>query len=162
MQNLPDYLTEDQKRFWSQKNWGNLKINGQDAGILGVFFDKEIDDNYPVSVVMYNPNGKIHTRCYSIRGVRIGGHEILEEVRPKKTMPWGKEDFIKHRNCLFTVYEGSTEELMWVCGFYSINDVGVKFTHNTTVCTFKHMAKYFQHSPDDGITWLPCTKEVAR
>lgn len=159
---FPDYLTEEQKRFWSPENWRNLRLYGEDVGILGVFFDKKKNDEYPVTVIYRDSDGDIIRPYYSVDGRYVNSNErFVEEPRPKKTVAWGKEDFIKHRNCLF-IGEDTLNEI--VNGIFMI-DIGcnrIKLSSEWQWLSFEHVAKHLQYSPDDGITWLPCTKEVAK
>lgn len=152
---FPDYLTDEQKRFWSPENWGNLRLHGEDVGILGVFFDKKKSDDYPVTVIYRDSDGDIIRPYYSVDGKYLNGNErFIEESRPKKTVAWGKDDFIKHRGCLF---RKSSERGVIYSSVGLIADDHVQF-HYSTLWFYENLP--FEYSSDDGVTWLPCTKEV--
>ncbi len=149
MQNLPDYLTDEQKRFWSQENWVNLRYSGQVINILGVFFDEPKRDDHPVCVIYRENDGSVCRECHE-----VDDNLSITEVRPKKTVAWGKDDFIEHRSCMF---RRNNAPSFFYNGVSTINNTGVYFG---TWLDFENIDKIIEYS-HDGITWLPCTKEVA-
>ena len=157
-------LTPDCKRFWSQENWKNLRVY-QNGLIESVYMQlAEIDGMFPVYIRYFVPiEGLKHVYCYLNGFGNSTTIPVVTEVKPKQMVPWGKKEFIEHRNCLFrmpkrTEIEGKE---VWMNGFNEIYEDGIKWDERCDLYPFDEFYDDgVEYSPDDGATWLPCMKEV--
>mgnify|MGYP003453246060 CR=1 FL=1 len=151
-------LTDEQKRFWSQENWENLRWNGKEVNIQAVYITLNNIPHLPVYMRFCDENTHIRDAYFS-----LDGGYVITEVKPKQMVPWGKKEFIEHRNCLFrmpkrTEIEGKE---VWMNGFNEIYEDGIKWDERCDLYPFDEFYDDgVEYSPDDGATWLPCMKEV--
>lgn len=133
-----------------------MRHYGSQDKIVAVFFNPKYDKYCDNVLVVYisSENGHYHTEHCKLDGTNGYGIKRFSEVRPKKTVAWGKDDFIKHRGCLF---RKSSERGVIYSSVGLIADDHVQF-HYSTLWFYENLP--FEYSSDDGVTWLPCTKEV--
>lgn len=147
-------LTDEQKRFWSQENWKNLRVHGN-GEIESIYIQPyEVHGTFPVYIKYFVPaEGLKDVYCYRNGFGDSTTTPIVTEIKPKTMVPWGKKEWIDHRNCLF-------REPEFPDNFF----VGLKFiTDDAYVLKdsrWRYGERLHEYSPDNGVTWLPCMKEV--
>lgn len=81
MQNLPNYLTQEQQRFWGKGNWENLRIYGEKESIVGIVFDLTYDIYHDSVTLIYFRNNKVNTLTCRLDGTNGYGNKRVTEVK---------------------------------------------------------------------------------
>jgi len=80
-------LTEEQKKFWHEDNWNNLRVFGQEVKIKAVVFaERGFLDGHPVAVCFIGESKSPQVRYVNLHGKDKAGNQVISQVIERKEL----------------------------------------------------------------------------